>query len=360
MLLFGIVLASVLTPLHFAGAREQAKGTDTSQKLRQTEQKLKTARTSADQLAEDIARLDDELKRLQQQVAAARTEDAMARGRAARARSGISKARATVARSFESQQARARSAYMMGPASQVSVLADARDAIELRDKALLLDYVSRAASQELVPLDVAQLRLNQAEYESGLAEEKLATTRRVLVERGEELRKVRQVRLKAKKALDREVTDLQEHADALRLASATIAGLLRGRGIGESKLVGGERLSLPGNCPVTSRFGMRWGRMHEGIDFGCPYGYTVRAAGPGTVVFSGWESGYGNLVVIDHGGGISTAYGHNSRLAVSEGESVERGDVISYVGSTGHSTGPHIHFEVRVHGEPTDPVAYLV
>jgi len=105
---------------------------------------------------------------------------------------------------------------------------------------------------------------------------------------------------------------------------------------------------------------MRWGRMHEGIDFGCHMGAPVHAAGPGTVVWAGWQNGYGNLVVIDHGGGISTAYGHNSRLNVHVGQSVQRGDVISFVGSTGHSTGPHIHFEVRVEGKALDPTSYLV
>jgi murein DD-endopeptidase MepM/ murein hydrolase activator NlpD len=368
MLLVGIVLAAVLSPLA-VHAREQgsadarkaeAKGKDRSNQLHQTEQKLRDAKDSADQLAADIAGMDDEMTRLRQQVADARTEDAVARGRAARAEAAIDVARASVSRSFQRHQLRARSAYMMGPAMQMSALVDARDAIELRDKALVLDYVSRASSEELLPLDVAQLRLNQAEYEAGLAEERVATTRTVLEQRGEELRKIRKARVEAKKALDQQIAGLQDHVDGLRLASASLTGLLKGRTIGESKLVGGERLSLPGNCPVTSPFGRRWGRMHEGIDFGCPFGHPVRAAGPGTVAYAGWEGGYGNLVVIDHGGGITTAYGHNSRLAVKVGETVDRGEIISYVGSTGHSTGPHIHFEVRVNGEPTDPVAYLV
>ena len=106
---------------------------------------------------------------------------------------------------------------MMDPAAQMSALVDARDAIELRDKALMLDYVSRASSEELLPLDVAQLRLNQAEYEAGLAEERLATTKAALEQRGDELRKTRQVRLKAKRSLDREIANLNEHADGLRL-----------------------------------------------------------------------------------------------------------------------------------------------
>jgi murein DD-endopeptidase MepM/ murein hydrolase activator NlpD len=85
----------------------------------------------------------------------------------------------------------------------------------------------------------------------------------------------------------------------------------------------------------------------------------VHAAAAGTVIYAGWMEGYGNLVVIDHGDGLSTAYGHNSSLASSLGQSVSAGQVIAYSGSTGHSTGPHVHFEVRVNGAPVDPLGYL-
>jgi murein DD-endopeptidase MepM/ murein hydrolase activator NlpD len=110
---------------------------------------------------------------------------------------------------------------------------------------------------------------------------------------------------------------------------------------------------------VTSPYGERWGRMHEGIDIGVGYGTPIAAAASGTVVYAGWESGYGNFVVIDHGNGLATAYGHQSRIAVSNGEAVTQGQVIGYVGCTGHCFGPHLHFEVRVNGAPVDPLGYL-
>jgi len=99
--------------------------------------------------------------------------------------------------------------------------------------------------------------------------------------------------------------------------------------------------------------------MHEGIDIGAGSGTPIAAAATGTVIYCGWMSGYGNLTVIDHGGGLATAYGHQSGLAVGCGTSVAQGQVIGYVGCTGHCFGPHLHFEVRVNGSPVDPLGYL-
>ena len=118
-------------------------------------------------------------------------------------------------------------------------------------------------------------------------------------------------------------------------------------------------LGWPVSGPVTSGFGVRWGRMHEGIDIAVGEGTPVRAAAAGTVIYAGWMSGYGNLVAVDHGNGLSTAYAHNSSLAVSVGQSVAAGEIVSYSGNTGNSTGPHVHFEVRVDGSAVDPLGYL-
>jgi murein DD-endopeptidase MepM/ murein hydrolase activator NlpD len=115
----------------------------------------------------------------------------------------------------------------------------------------------------------------------------------------------------------------------------------------------------PVSGPVVSPFGIRWGRMHEGIDISAGSGTPVAAAASGTVISTGYMGGYGNLVVIDHGGGIATAYAHLSGYAVGSGQSVSQGQVVGYVGCTGHCYGPHLHFEVRVNGAAVDPLGYL-
>ena len=111
---------------------------------------------------------------------------------------------------------------------------------------------------------------------------------------------------------------------------------------------------------LTSNFGTRWGRLHSGIDIGADEGEAICAAKSGRVIFSETADGYGNYIKIDHGGGLETAYGHCSVLAANVGDEVERGQTIAYVGSTGNSTGPHLHFEVKIDGEFKNPLDYVV
>jgi murein DD-endopeptidase MepM/ murein hydrolase activator NlpD len=156
-----------------------------------------------------------------------------------------------------------------------------------------------------------------------------------------------------------------EEIDSLQAASARIADQIRAAEQNTASTSGPSPAANPGGFqwpvqgPLTSPFGMRWGRLHPGIDIAVPSGTPVHASAAGTVIYAGWESGYGNFVVIDHGGGIATAYGHNTSVAVAVGQHVEQGQVIAYSGSTGFSTGPHVHFEVRVNGNPVDPLGYL-
>ncbi|MDI9441553.1 MAG: peptidoglycan DD-metalloendopeptidase family protein [Firmicutes bacterium] len=110
---------------------------------------------------------------------------------------------------------------------------------------------------------------------------------------------------------------------------------------------------------ISSPFGPRWGRMHNGLDIAVVTGTPIKAAADGRVTFAGWNGGYGILVIIDHGNNVETRYAHNSRLNVKVGQKVSRGDVISYSGNTGVSTGPHLHFEIRYKGNPVNPQTYL-
>jgi len=118
-------------------------------------------------------------------------------------------------------------------------------------------------------------------------------------------------------------------------------------------------INSPSRGSISSGFGVRWGKMHKGIDIAANFGSIINAALDGTVTYAAWEEGYGNVIKIAHGGGIETTYAHCSVIIVKKGEVVKRGMKIGQVGSTGHSTGPHLHFEVRENGEPINPQEYI-
>ncbi len=153
-------------------------------------------------------------------------------------------------------------------------------------------------------------------------------------------------------------------ADGLA-GSGTLRALRSGRGrrrsSANSRVSGPVRFLRPVAAPISSRFGQRWGRAHQGIDFAAPTGTPVGAAGVGIVTAAGWNSGgYGNIVVVTHRLGWQTLYAHLSSVTVAPGQPVSGGTLIGYVGSTGHSTGPHLHFETRLNGTPVDPLPRLL
>ena len=151
--------------------------------------------------------------------------------------------------------------------------------------------------------------------------------------------------------------------EALAAQSAALAAAIRdsqtGAGSTGTGAPSAAGLIWPVDGVVVSGFGMRWGRMHEGIDIAASFGTPIRAAAAGIVIHAGWLGGYGNLVVLDHGNGLATAYAHASSILVGVGQQVSQGETVSLVGSTGNSSGPHLHFEVRINGVAVDPLLYL-
>jgi len=188
---------------------------------------------------------------------------------------------------------------------------------------------------------------------------------------------------KAKAVLDQRITELTAEADALAAEQTKLEDLIRQRqaaleaarrareaagqavGDGLSRLpnagagVSPSGFIWPVQGVLTSGFGPRWGRMHTGIDIAAPSGTPIHAAKAGEVIFTGWLGGYGNAVIVDHGDGIATLYGHQSRIGSTEGQILNQGDVLGFVGTTGHSTGNHLHFEVRIDTKPVNPRPYL-
>jgi murein DD-endopeptidase MepM/ murein hydrolase activator NlpD len=158
-----------------------------------------------------------------------------------------------------------------------------------------------------------------------------------------------------------DIAVLKRQEAQLLAESRQLTGIINGSSGGG----GTGDMVRPVSGPVTSPFGYRihpilhYRKLHTGIDYGVGYGSPIHAADSGTVIYATWMGGYGNVIMINHGGGISTLYAHQSSLAVGNGAHVTRGQTIGYVGSTGFSTGPHLHFEVRVNGNPVNPMGYI-
>jgi murein DD-endopeptidase MepM/ murein hydrolase activator NlpD len=239
-----------------------------------------------------------------------------------------------------------------------------------------VDYVRDIGSQDAVistQVHGAKDRWHAAREKTAVTKKKVETVTRTIAVRTSEVRAEKQRLLISEKGLaavrgrkkarlasvqESKAEYLHEVAGLQAASSQVTAQLQSSASSSYSSTPSSSGLIWPVNGPVVSGFGMRWGRMHEGIDIAVGYGTPIHAAASGTVIFSGWMGGYGNFVIIDHGGGMATAYGHQSAIAVGLGP-VSQGQVIGYVGCTGHCFGPHLHFEVRINGSPVDPLGYL-
>lgn len=282
---------------------------------------------------------------------------------------------------------RVRDIYMHGQVNYVDVLFGAKDFSDFLTRMDLLKRILRN-DRDLVNRVAEVKRAVEARrkvLDSERAEQAVVVAKAEEKEMKLRLRKQEKDRLLDKMENDRDTS--QRAYEELMAASKEVEKLIQqnryeaqrraeeearasarssyGGGGASSPSQGSGAMIWPVHGEITSPFGWRVhpitgnSRFHSGMDIGADYGDPIVAAASGTVIYSGWISGYGYAVIIDHGGGISTLYGHNQSLAVGEGEAVSQGQVIAYCGSTGNSTGPHCHFEVRENGEPVEPLGYL-
>jgi murein DD-endopeptidase MepM/ murein hydrolase activator NlpD len=273
--------------------------------------------------------------------------------------------------------------YESGEPSTLDVLIDAQSFSDILDQ---LDYLSSIAAQDraiVKHVTGARDHMRVLRERTGKTKARVAAVTRVVKIRTEQTRAVknqlvaRQQGLSAARSARRaSLADVREdarhyasEAAALQAQSANVAAQIRSAQATVSSSPSYSQASTdsspsasgfiwPVGGPVVSPFGWRWGRMHEGVDIAAGYGSPIAAAASGTVIYAGWMGGYGNLIIIDHGGGIATAYAHQSSFAVGAGP-VSQGQTIGYIGCTGHCFGPHLHFEVRVNGSAVDPLGYL-
>lgn len=283
----------------------------------------------------------------------------------------LDKAERALAKRMQILGKRIRDIYQNGQISYVDVLFGARDFSDLMTRMDLLKRIIKFDFDLIVKIQEERAVILAAK--AALERDK-ADIEQLKIAADEKRKRMEESKERKREALDKAVNDRDTEERAyqeLLAASVQVENLIRQsqyrppsggmQGSGQST----GRMIWPIRGEITSEYGWRthpiFGtqKYHSGMDIAGDYGLPIIAADGGVVIYAGWISGYGNAVIIDHGGGLSTLYGHNDSLAVSEGQGVSQGQLIAYCGSTGYSTGPHCHFEVREDGSPVSPYNYL-
>lgn len=380
-ILTGIVVLG--TPLYIVAEDEDLTNQLDSiqQQVNQQNAKKADAETVIVSVSEQLRQIEEQLRQAQQQL------DSIQQQRIA-VENDITvneKLLAEAQKRLEGREAvfykRVRDIYINGRLSYLDVVIGSKDFTDFANRLEILKRIidSDIKLIEEIKKERAEIAARKQALEQSRAKlvelEKAAAAKRAEIE---QKKKEREVVLQ--KAQNDRATAMQA-VEELNASSAQITALLKARQAERaaaraaaaaqqssptySWVQGSGQLGWPVSGEITSPYGYRthpiWGTTiyHSGIDIGVDEGTPVHAADGGTVAWSGWMGGYGYAVVIDHGNGMSTLYAHNSEVAVSEGQDVGKGQVVAYAGSTGNSTGPHVHFEVRISGDPVDPMGYL-
>lgn len=353
------------------------------------EDELDVLEASDLQLEAELSRLGRQIEDHRRLLAVTSWEIAEAEAEIARLNDEIVAAEQEVEEATEAVKERAVEAYMQPQMAEAAALLAAEDMNQFGERLVMIEQLHENEREILLAKEEAERRLGEKRTEVAVAEAHLSELQRRTNAALGELEADQRQQILVKETLDQRIAELEDEIGALEAEEATIASLIAAR---ESEVEGPPAARAPEDQPppsgpapaptpttttttiadppsdgliwptsgvVTSEFGMRWGRMHNGIDIAAPLGTSIWAAASGQVFFVGYQGGYGNTVMIDHGNGLVTLYAHQSSMAVYSGQYVNQGQVIGYVGSTGNSTGPHLHFETRINSVPQNPRNYL-
>ena len=354
-----------------------AEGQDLQSQLDSKRAQLDSEQEREGVLSTELSRYNDRLDQLAGEVAVLRNREAIVqaeldrvKAQLRREKDRLEQLKHQLSRSLNVLRRRLVSIYRSDSPDVLTVMLEADGFDDLVSRYEYLrrieeqdaDIVGRVRGLRNESRDTVE-RIEAARDEIAARKAELVRTRTQLEAREAELDAVRDRKASALvevhseiERLEGDISDIQGKIQAqIQAASSTSAAPLPA-----GPIQGGSGGWIwPVNGSVTSPYGPRWGRMHEGIDISAPAGTPIRAANSGQVILAAPTSGYGNYTCIDHGGGLSSCYAHQSSYATSVGASVSQGDVIGYVGCTGSCFGDHLHFEIRVNGSAVDPLGYL-
>lgn len=335
-------------------------------RIKATKVKLKATKRQEHRLADEIDCVESQLSRTEARIRYVRNRIAALQRRISALSHRIEATTQRLANRRRVLAFRLRDTYKQGRDGYMHVLLASRSMHEYMSRSYYVAKIVEADTQLIAAIraDEARLRADRAALERAAAEHKrlareLSEQQSRLTTYADRKRDILADVRSTRKSLEQALDILEE---ASREITARIRAMQR-TPQGRARLLRAwtGRFIRPVNGPITSGFGMRYHpilryrRMHTGVDFGASSGTPIRAAADGVVIMASYMRGYGNTVILDHGGGVTTLYAHCSALLVSEGRTVRQGQTIARVGSTGLSTGPHLHFEVRHNGTPVNP-----
>lgn len=367
----GLAVLPLFAAFGFASEADdkRAELNEVQSQMQKMQERKEKARQKAEAATVGLEEIQTSLNELQYQARELQAKSDALQGKIDDNQAKLAKKKAEVEQRKKIYSKRLRQIYINGQINYLDVLLGAKDFGDFSSRMYLLQKIisSDIAMLEQLQKDEAEIKTRQEQLDSQMKE--IKTTQVAL-----EAKRARAKRLKEQRSYmlykaQEEEQQSQSEYDRLLAISENITAMLRNMesgGGGASSGGGGTgRFMWPCRGTITSYFGWRthpvFGttKYHSGMDIGVDYGTPIYAADSGTVIYSGWLGGYGYAVMIDHGSGLVTLYGHNQALNVYEGQYVSKGTCIAYAGSTGYSTGPHCHFEVRLHGEVTEPLNYL-
>ena len=367
----GLALLPLFAAFGFASEADdkRAELNEVQSQMQKMQDRKEKARQKAEAATVGLEEIQTSLNELQYQARELQAKSNALQGKIDDNQAKLAKKKAEVEQRKKIYSKRLRQIYINGQINYLDVLLGAKDFGDFSSRMYLLQKIisSDIAMLEQLQKDEAEIKSRQEQLDSQMKE--IKTTQVALEAKSARAKRLKEQRSYMLYKAQEEEQQSQSEYDRLLAISENITAMLRNMesgGGGASSGGGGTgRFMWPCRGTITSYFGWRthpvFGttKYHSGMDIGVDYGTPIYAADSGTVIYSGWLGGYGYAVMIDHGSGLVTLYGHNQALNVYEGQYVSKGTCIAYAGSTGYSTGPHCHFEVRLHGEVTEPLNYL-